>query len=38
VIERGLPHELHGTVHIDYPADGVVCTMDIPAPRVRHGK
>jgi PAS domain S-box-containing protein len=38
VIERGLPHELHGTVHIDYPPDGVVCTIDIPAPRVRHGK
>ena len=34
VIERGLPHELHGTVHIDYRADGVVCTIDIPAPRI----
>jgi two-component sensor histidine kinase len=33
VIERGLPHELHGTAHVNYPPDGVVCTIDIPAPR-----
>jgi PAS domain S-box-containing protein len=33
VIERGLPHELHGTVNLDYPVDGVVCTINIPAPR-----
>jgi PAS domain S-box-containing protein len=33
VIERGLPHELEGTVHLDYRADGVVCTINIPAPR-----
>ncbi len=33
VIERGLPHELEGTVNLDYLADGVVCTINIPAPR-----
>ena len=33
VIERGLAHELGGTVHLDYRADGVVCTINIPAPR-----
>ena len=33
VIERGLPHELAGRVNLDYPVDGVVCTIDIPAPR-----
>ncbi len=33
VIERGLAHELEGTVHLDYPASGVVCTVNIPAPR-----
>ena len=32
VIERGLAHELEGTVHLDYRADGVVCTINIPAP------
>ena len=32
VLERGLAHELQGTVHLDYGADGVVCTMNIPAP------
>ena len=31
VIERGLAHELEGTVHHDYRADGVICTIDIPA-------
>jgi two-component sensor histidine kinase len=31
VIERGLAHELEGTVHLDYPADGVVCTINFPA-------
>jgi PAS domain S-box-containing protein len=34
VIERGLAHELEGKVHLDYRADGVVCTIDIPAPRI----
>lgn len=33
VITRGLAHELEGTVDLDYRADGVVCTIDIPAPR-----
>ena len=33
VIERGLAHELQGTVNLDYRADGVVCTINIPAPR-----
>jgi PAS domain S-box-containing protein len=38
VIERGLAHELDGTVHLDFPRDGVVCTIDFPAPRdVRDG-
>ena len=33
VIERGLPHELEGTVNLDYRVDGVFCTINIPAPR-----
>ncbi len=33
VIERGLPHELQGTVNLDYPMEGVVCTINIPVPR-----
>ena len=33
VIERGLPHELKGAVHLDYPADGLVCTINFPAPQ-----
>ncbi|MBF9232576.1 HWE histidine kinase domain-containing protein [Microvirga alba] len=32
VIENGLAHELQGTVRLDYPPEGVVCTMNIPAP------
>lgn len=32
VIERGLAHELGGEVDLDYRPDGVVCTIDIPAP------
>jgi PAS domain S-box-containing protein len=32
VLERGLAHELAGTVQVDYRSDGVVCTMNIPAP------
>ena len=31
MIERGLAHELQGTVHLSYPESGVVCTIDIPA-------
>jgi two-component sensor histidine kinase len=30
IIERGLAHELEGKVHLDYPSDGVVCTINIP--------
>ncbi|HEV2816380.1 MAG TPA: HWE histidine kinase domain-containing protein [Allosphingosinicella sp.] len=38
VIERGLAFELGGTTRLDYRPDGVVCTIDIPAPQVaRHG-
>ena len=33
VIERGLAHELEAMVHLDYRADGLVCTIDIPAPQ-----
>jgi len=33
MIEQGLAHELEARVHLDYRADGVVCTMNIPAPR-----
>ena len=33
VIERGLAHELEGTVQLDYRADGLVCAINIPAPR-----
>lgn len=36
VIERGLAHELAGTVHLDYRPDGLVCTIDIPLPRDDH--
>ena len=33
VIERGLAHELDGKVSLDYPPDGVICTIDMPAPQ-----
>jgi len=32
VIERGLAHELQGITHLDYRPDGLICTMNIPAP------
>jgi PAS domain S-box-containing protein len=32
VIERGLAHELQGSVHLDYRPGGLVCTMNIPLP------
>lgn len=32
VIQQGLAHELNGKVNLDYPASGVVCTIDMPAP------
>jgi len=37
VLERGLGHELEGEVHLDYQPNGVVCTIDIPAPRGSYG-
>ena len=36
VLERGLAHELDGTVQLDYRTEGVVCTMKIPAPMSDH--
>lgn len=33
VIERGLVHELEGTVKLDYRPEGVVCAIDIPSPQ-----
>jgi two-component sensor histidine kinase len=33
MIERGLAHELEGTVQLNYRPDGVVCTMNIPSPQ-----
>jgi PAS domain S-box-containing protein len=33
VIERGLTLELGGTTQLDFRPDGVVCTIDIPAPQ-----
>jgi len=32
VLERGLAHEMAGTVELDYRSDGLVCKMNIPAP------
>jgi PAS domain S-box-containing protein len=32
VIERGLVHELDARVTLDYRPEGVVCTIDLPAP------
>lgn len=31
VLERGLAHELEGEVRLDYPPDGLVCAIDVPA-------
>ena len=33
VIERGLAHELHGDVTLDYAPGGLVCTIDVPSPQ-----
>ena len=33
VIERGLAHELGGTVTLEYLPGGIVCTIDVPAPQ-----
>lgn len=32
VIEQGLAHELGGTIKLDYPPEGIVCTIDVPVP------
>ncbi|WP_237143648.1 hypothetical protein [Phyllobacterium zundukense] len=37
MIESGLAQELEGAVHLDYRPDGVVCTINIPAPRGARG-
>lgn len=34
MIKRGLAHELGGNVDIEYRPTGLVCTIDVPAPRV----
>lgn len=33
VIERGLAHELRATVRLEFASGGVVCTIDMPAPK-----
>ena len=33
VIEQGLAHELDGKIKLDYLPEGIVCTIDVPAPR-----
>ena len=33
-IERGLKHELEAIVHLEYPADGVICRIDLPATHI----
>ena len=37
VIERGLAHELEGTASLEYRAEGLLCTIDIPAPQAADG-
>jgi two-component sensor histidine kinase len=37
VIERGLSHELHGTGDLAWRPEGLVCTMNIPAPEHHNG-
>ncbi|MBA3678484.1 MAG: PAS domain-containing protein [Sphingosinicella sp.] len=34
VLERGLAHELDGEVQMDYPPTGVVCTINVPVPKI----
>lgn len=36
MIEQGLALELEGTAHLDYAPDGLICTMNFPAPKVTH--
>lgn len=33
VIERGLAHELDGKVNLDYDPTGIICNIEVPAPR-----
>ena len=38
MIEEGLALELEGTAHLDYAPEGLICTMNFPAPKVAdHG-
>ena len=32
VIEQGLAHELEGKTNVEYFPEGIVCTIDVPAP------
>ena len=34
VLERGLAHEFDGEVQMDYPPTGVVCTINVPVPKM----
>ncbi|QND51685.1 PAS domain-containing protein [Phyllobacterium sp. 628] len=34
MIETGLAHEVGGTVRLEYPTEGLLCTMNFPAPSV----
>lgn len=36
VLERGLAHELDGTVQLEYLSEGLVCMLNIPAPVSDH--
>jgi PAS domain S-box-containing protein len=36
MIEQGLALELEGTADLDYAPDGLICTMNFPAPKVLH--
>ena len=36
MIEQGLALELEGTAHLDYAPDGLICTMNFPAPKATH--
>jgi two-component sensor histidine kinase len=38
VLERGLAHELEGTVQLDYRPNGLICTIDVPVPRGARGE
>ena len=33
VIEQGLTHELEGKIKLDFLPEGIVCTIDVPAPQ-----